>query len=30
MPTKAIKQQDKGVNAGRKWEAMAKKWSEKP
>jgi len=30
MPTKAAKQQDIGVTGGRKWEAMARKWSEKP
>jgi len=30
MPTKATKQQDIGVNGGRKCLAMARKWSEKP
>jgi len=29
MPTKTAKQQDIGVTGGRKWEAMARKWSEK-
>ena len=28
MPTKTAKQQDIGVTGGRKWEAMARKWSE--
>jgi hypothetical protein len=29
MPIKAAKQQDIVVTGGRKWEDMAKKWSEK-
>jgi hypothetical protein len=29
MPIKATKQQDIVVAGGRKWEAMARKWSEK-
>jgi hypothetical protein len=30
MPTKAAKQQDIVMTGERKWEAMARKWSEKP
>jgi hypothetical protein len=30
MPIKAAKQQDTVVTGGRKWEAMARKWSDKP